>query len=170
MRVVLIFFILASSLFVQAQSSKRVSEDSSYFIHHTQNRKWSLSPHSGVGVGFNFINGSAATLVTAWAGLQLNRQLTNNLFAFANVSAGPAYTNFNRLFLSPGISKAYPGSDLRSDRLGFTSSASLGLMYVNDARTFSISGSIGVNKSSYPILYYPPLNVQRLSTFDPTYR
>jgi hypothetical protein len=30
------------------------------------------------------------------------------------------------------------------------SAASLGLIYINDARTFSISGSISVERSNYP--------------------
>ena len=42
------------------------------------------------------------------------------------------------------------------------------LMYVNDARTFSVSGSIGVERSSYPMLLYPPANMQRVNTFTPT--
>jgi hypothetical protein len=31
-------------------------------------------------------------------------------------------------------------------------SASLGLMYINDQKTFSISGSIGVERSSYQFM------------------
>jgi len=42
--------------------------------------------------------------------------------------------------------------------LGVYSRAELGLMYVNDAKTFSVSGSIGVQRSSYPVYPYPQAN------------
>jgi hypothetical protein len=38
------------------------------------------------------------------------------------------------------------------------SRADIGLMYVNDAKTFSISGSIGIERSTYPLLPYYPVN------------
>ena len=38
--------------------------------------------------------------------------------------------------------------------VGLYSRAELGLQYINDERTFSISGSIGVERSSYPVLPY----------------
>jgi len=37
---------------------------------------------------------------------------------------------------------------------GINSRVDIGLMYINDARTFSISGSIGVERAAYPV-YYP---------------
>jgi hypothetical protein len=36
---------------------------------------------------------------------------------------------------------------------GLNSRVDIGLMYINDARTFSISGSIGVERGTYPV--YP---------------
>jgi len=160
------------SLLLKAQTPKQGFKDSSSYIPHTQSKKWFLTSYSNIGVGFNFMNGSSATVVSAPVGLQLNRQLNNNLYAFTGVSVAPTYVNFNHSFLSPGITKAYPGNGLRSDYFGLYSSVNMGLMYVNDARTFSISGSVGVSRSTYPMLYYPPANVQGIHNFTPapTYR
>ena len=113
------------------------------------------------------LNGNTATVVSAPVGLQLNRQLNNNFYAFTGVSLAPTYINFNRSFLSSGI-KPHTGNGFKSDNFELYSSVNMGLMYVNDARTFSISSSIGVARSSYPMLLYPPANMQRISTFTPT--
>jgi hypothetical protein len=156
-----------SSLLLEAQTPKQSFEDSSFYIQHTQKKKWFLTSYSNIGIGFNFFNGGTATVVSAPVGLQLTRQLNNNLYAFTGVSLAPTYLNFNRSFLSPGI-KPYAGNGFKSDYLGLYSSLNMGLMYINDARTFSISGSVGVERSSYPVLVYPPQGMQRISTFPPT--
>jgi hypothetical protein len=145
-------------------------KDSSYSIRNMQDRKWFLTSYTGVGIGFNFFNGNTATILSAPVALQLNRRLNDNLYAFASVSAAPTYINFNRSFLSPGIIKSYPGNSFKPGYLGLTSSVNLGLMYINDARTFSISGSIGVERGTYPMLLYPAGNVQRFTTLGPTHR
>jgi hypothetical protein len=170
MRILLVLTILTFSLFLRGQTQNRSVEDSSHSIRSTQSRKWFLTSYSSVGIGFNFFNGNAATLVSAPIGLQLNRRLNNNFYAFAGVSAAPGYVNFNRSFLSPGIIKTYTGNNLKSAYFGLAPSANLGLMYINDARTFSVSGSIGVERGRYPMLLYPPGNVQRINTFTPAYR
>jgi len=167
MRTLLVLMILMCSLLLEAQTPKQSFKDSSYYIQHAQSRKWFLTSYSNVGIGFNFMNGSTATVVSAPVGLQLNHQLNNNLYAFTGVSVAPTYVNFNRSFLSPGVTKS-PSNGFRSDYFGLYSSVNMGLMYVNEARTFSISGSIGVSRSSYPMLYYPPANMQRVNTFTPT--
>src|SRR4030095_4981545 len=167
MRTVLVFITLLSSFLVEAQTPKQSFTDSSYYVQHMQKKKWFLTSYSNIGIGFNFFNGGTATVVSAPVGLQLNRQLNNNLYAFTGVSLAPAYVNFNRSFLSSGI-KPYTGNSSKSDYFGLYSSVNMGLMYVNDARTFSISGSIGVERSNYPVLLYPPANMQRTSTFTPT--
>src|ERR1051326_811394 len=143
MRTLLVIITVISSLFVEAQAQNQSLDDSSYYIQHTQKKKWFLTSYSNVGVGFNFFNGGTATVVSAPIGLQLNRQLNNNLYAFTGVSLAPTYVSFNRAFLSPGI-KSPAGSGFKSDYVGLYSSMNMGLMYVNDARTFSISGSVGV--------------------------
>jgi len=162
----LVLITLLSSLLLEAQTPKQSFKDSTYYIQPLQKKKWFLTSYSNVGIGFNFFNGGTATVVSAPVGLQLNRQLNNNLYAFTAVSLAPTYVNFNSSFLSPGT-KPYTGNALKSDYFGLHPSVNMGMMYVNDARTFSISGSIGVERSSYPILY-PPANMQRINTFTPT--
>ncbi len=166
MRNLLVIITLISCLFLEAQTPKQSFKDSGYYLQHTQSKKWFFTSYSNIGIGFNFFNGGTATVVTAPVGLQLNRQLNSNLYAFTGVSLAPAYVNFNRSFLSPGI-KPNTATGLKSDYFGLYSSVNMGLMYVNDARTFSISGSIGVERSTYPMLLYPPANMQRISTFTP---
>jgi len=156
-----------SSLLLDAQTPKQSFEDSGYSFQHKQSKKWFLTSYSNVGIGFNFFNGGTATVVSAPVGLQLNRQLNNNLYAFTGVSLAPTYVNFNHSFLSPGI-KPYTGTGFKSDYFGVYPSVNMGLMYVNDARTFSVSGSIGVSRSNNPMLFYPPANMPRISSFTPT--
>jgi hypothetical protein len=166
MRTLLVLITLVSSLTVDAQTSTQSFEDSSFYVQHLQRKKWFLTSYSNIGIGLSFFNGRTATVVSAPVGLQLNRELNNNLYAFAGVSLAPAYVNFNHSFPAPGI-KATTSNGFKSDYFGLYSSVNMGLMYVNDARTFSISGSIGVSRSSYPVLLYPPPGTQR-STFTPT--
>jgi hypothetical protein len=118
------------------------------------NEKWHFSKYVGISAGFGFFNGGSATVLSAPVGLQLNRQLNNNLFAFAGISSAPSFFSFSRSFTDPVFNQSYPGSNL-SNAYGFgmNSSVEMGLMYMNDAKTFSISGGIGIYKTSYPV--YP---------------
>jgi hypothetical protein len=167
MRTLLVLITLISSLLLEAQTPKQSFKDSSYYVQQLPKKKWFLTSYSNIGIGIHFFNGSTATVISAPIGVQLNRQLNNNLFAFTGVSLAPTYVNFNRSFLSSGI-KPSAGSGFKSDYFGLYSSVNMGLMYVNDARTFSISGSIGVERRNYPILPYPPANMQRVNAIVPT--
>jgi len=166
MRILLGLITLISPVFLEAQSPTQSFTDSSYYIKHTQGKKWFLTSYNNIGIGLSSFKGSTATVVSAPVGLQLNRQLDNNLYAFIGVSLAPTYVNFNHSFLSSGV-KPYTGTGVKSDYFGLYSSVNMGLMYVNDARTFSVSGSINVERSSYPMLYYPPANMQRINTMTP---
>jgi hypothetical protein len=44
----------------------------------------------------------------------------------------------------------------RNSTTGLYSSAALGLMYINDARTFSISGHISIERDNYPCIITTP--------------
>src|SRR5437762_13611754 len=132
MRPLFLFIILLFSLLIEAQAPKQNFKDSSYYTQHVQNKKWFLTSYSNIGIGFNFFNGGTATVVSAPVGLQLNRQLNNNLYAFTGVSLAPTYVNFNHSFLSPGI-KPYTGTGFKSDYFGVYPSVNMELMYVNDA-------------------------------------
>jgi hypothetical protein len=122
-------------------------------------KKWSLNKYGGISTGFSFFNGGHATVLSAPIGLQVNRRLTNNLFAFAGLSVAPAYTAFNRSFGAFDLYKTGTVNNrIPTNGFGIYSRAEAGLMYINDERTFSISGSIGIERSSYPILYHQSFN------------
>jgi hypothetical protein len=110
-------------------------------------KKWFLTKFAGISTGFVAFRGGSGTFVSAPVGVQLNRQLTNNLYAFANVSVAPTYMNFNGAFYQPGIGKF--NSFANPNKFEINPAAQIGLMYINPERTFSISGSIGVSRSNY---------------------
>lgn len=125
----------------------------------TFNKKWFVSKYTGISTSFSFFKGGNATIVSAPIGLQLNRRLNNNLFAFAGVSLAPSYVNFNSSFMNSNFNKMNSNHPFNSTALGIYSRAELGLQYINDERTFSISGSIGVERSNFPMpVYYAPSN------------
>ena|SRR5450755_1862942 len=132
--------------------------DSSYMA-----KKWSLSSYAGVSTGVGFFNGGYSSFFSVPVTLQLNRRLNNNLYAFAAVSAAPAYLNFNRSFLDPGFTNGYPGQPFNGRAFGMNAGVQMGLMYINDDKTFSISGSIGIERSSYPIYPTAPSNQKKNS-------
>lgn len=132
--------------------------------------KWSFNRFSSFSTSFTFFKGGNATIFAAPVGLQVNRKLNENLYAFANVAIAPAYVNFNQQFLNTGVNKFGQTRSFKSNGLNVYSSASLGLQYVNDAKTFSISGSISVEKSNYPLVPYYPAVITTPATIYPAYR
>ena len=136
-----------------ASPASRLPHDSTLY------KPWSLTPYAGFSTSFLRYNGGGATIFAAPMGLQLNRRLNNNFYAFAGVSIAPAYVNFNQSFRSSNFNKFVPNNGLfNPNGLNLATRAELGLMYVNDEKTFSISGSISVERSSYPM--YPAYPVQ----------
>ena len=169
MRTIILIAIMSAAVALKAQTflpgsftgnSYRGSFANNFYLADSSAKnKWSLNKYSAVSSSYTFFNGGHATILSAPIGLQLNRRLNNNLYAFAGVSVGPAYINFNRTFMANDFNKvnqhnsfSQPGS------LGLYTRAALGLQYVNDEKTFSISGSIGVERSSYPVLPYSQIN------------
>lgn len=124
-------------------------------------KKWSFSKYTALSTSYTFFKGGSAAVIAAPIGLQLNRRLNDNWYAFANVLIAPAYINFNQSFLTTGTNKNYQKNGFQSNGLTMYSSASLGLQYINEAKTFSISGSISVEKSSYPVIPYYPANTTK---------
>lgn len=138
---------------------------------HLSGKKWFVTRYSGLSTGFSFFNGGSANFVSVPLGLQLNRRLNNNFYAFAGVSAAPSYIHFNRTFRSFADNKVNPGNNLlRSGAFDMYSRAELGLMYINDDRTFSISGSIGVQRSSYPLFPFQAVNTTTGPLMQPSNR
>ena len=163
MRIILIAFISVFTLAAKAQSvlpggfADQLQQQSlSHNIHpkdSTANKKWFLTKTAGMSTSFLFYNGGHATIVSAPFGVQLNRRLNNNWYAFAGVNAAPAYISLSSSYLSAGNAKFQQNSNsFSSNKFGLFTRAELGLMYVNDQKTFSISGSIGMERSAYPML------------------
>lgn len=119
--------------------------------------KWFFSTYRSISTSVSFFKGGNASVFSAPMGLQLNRRLNNNLYAFGNVTVAPSYISMHPSYLT-GFNKNFNNSSSRQNSFGLYPAASLGLMYVNDAKTFSISGSISVERSSYPLLPYYPVN------------
>ncbi len=124
------------------------------------NQKWQLNKYAGIFSGFGFFSAGPTSFMALPVGLQLSRELNKNLYAFTAVSAAPVLFNFNRAFTDPAFNKYYPGNSMSNAyQFGFNSRVEVGLMYINDAKTFSISGSIGVERGSYPL--YPANRVNK---------
>jgi hypothetical protein len=119
-----------------------------------QNKQWYFTKYAGVSAGFGYFYGGGGSYIAVPVGVQLNHPLNNNLTAFAGASVAPTFLSFNSAFVNPTASKYYPGSYLPNTySFGMSSRVEMGLMYTNDDKTFSISGSIGIERSTYPI--YP---------------
>lgn len=116
-------------------------------------KKWQVSRFMGMSADMAFFNGGNATVLSVPVGIQFSRRLTNNWYAFAGVTAAPTYINFNHSFLHTNNSKVFQGNGIfNSGRFDLNTRAEAGLMYINNQKTFSISGSIGIERSSYPWL------------------
>jgi len=94
----------------------------------------------------------------------LNRRLNNNLYAFGGVSIAPAYVNFNHALLYNDFNKTGAGNNFYKNSIGMYSRAELGLMYINNERTFSISGSIGIERNNFPMYFNNQINTKRSNT------
>jgi hypothetical protein len=172
MRSVFILFIIISFAKVNAQTVSAADylqnnsvRNKSYSTDSIPNKKWFLNSYNSISTGMTFFNSGSAYFISAPIGLQLNRKLTNNLYAFAGVSAAPAYMNFNHSFLSADINKTNPSAGFyRTNNFGIYSRAEMGLMYINDAKTFSISGSVGIERSSNPIFLNQPVSNTKLNS------
>jgi ABC-type uncharacterized transport system permease subunit len=132
------------------------------------NKKWSVSRYSSISTSFVGWKGGYATVVAAPIGLQLNRSLNNNVSAFAGVSVAPAYVNFRQRFMNTDINKLNQNNPFyKANNLSLYSRAEIGLSYINDERTFQISGSIGVERNSFPMGVYVPSNNR--NTYNPAF-
>src|SRR3712207_1698471 len=112
-------------------------------------KKWFVSKYTGLSTSFSFFKGGSASVFSVPVALQLNRRLNNNLYAFAGITAAPSYVNLRSSFLNTDFSKTGRQNSFNQAGLGLYSRAELGLQYINDDRTFSISGSIGIERSDF---------------------
>jgi hypothetical protein len=123
-------------------------------------KKWFVTKYAGISSGFVAFNGGSGTFLSAPVGLQINRQLTNNVFAFAGVSVAPTFFHGSNAFYQPGFNKNNRFMNTNANNFDINPAVYMGLMYINDERTFSISGSIGVSRNSYNNYspFYTPAN------------
>lgn len=161
MQKLILFALLISASVLRAQTV--FPHDSYNRLYHSNlaalgdslpSSKWSLNKYSYLVSAFSVYRGGSATMLAAPIGIQLNRKLTNNLYAFAGVSVAPTFSNFSRSFVA-GTNKGNPFGNYWQP--GLYSRAELGLQYVNDERTFSISGSIGVQRGGYQYQPWSPV-------------
>ena len=112
-------------------------------------RRLQFKPYAGVSAGFAFLNGGMSWL-SAPAGIFVVRPLNNNLVAFGNLSVAPTVFSMSRFYSSPAAVSPFSYGPY-----GLSTRMEGGLLYTNDARTFSISGSVSVERDNYPA--YPPV-------------
>ncbi len=117
----------------------------------TLKKKWSLQTYSSLSVGMMFWKGGSASYISAPLGLQLTRPLNNNVFVFAGISAAPAVVNFRQAYNNSNFKNVGMQGINQPYKLGGYGRAELGLGDTNDARTFTITGSVGIERSTYPI-------------------
>jgi len=114
-------------------------------------KKWFISKYSGMSAGIMAFKGGSASYLAAPMGVQLNRMITDNTYAFAGVEIAPAYINFNQRFMNGGFDKSgFTNSFMAGNRSQFTinPNAYIGIGYTNDERTFQIQGRLGISNSN----------------------
>lgn len=168
----LFFFVSAKSQSILAPGISMFPQSSNLLNNRhlndsTATRKWFFSSYKAISTSVSFFKGGNASIFSMPIGLQLNRRLNNNFYAFANVTVAPSYISINPSYLG-SFNKNNTGKSFQQNSFGIYPAASLGLMYVNDAKTFSISGSISAERNVYPALpYYPENNSTRNTHFLP---
>ena len=118
------------------------------------NQKWFVSQYAAVSVGSTFYSGVNSYYISAPVGWQLNRSLNKNLYAFAGVYMAPTFTSFGQTFMNAPYNKSFPATMYPHNYFSMNPGVQMGLMYINDAGTFSISGSIRAEARTYPVYQY----------------
>ena len=148
MRILIVMAFIFSVAAVQAQTplTSHLLNDS-----NALQKKWSVSMYSGVMAETGWWNNGRTSFLAPAIGLQLKRRLNNNLYAFAAVSTGPAFFYGGQTFNQVDYHNNFMTTPaFNNNQWGINTGIQAGLMYVNDAKTFSISGSIGVSNATYP--------------------
>ena len=109
-----------------------------------QSPKLQIRPYAAISTGFIVANGAGMSYLYAPVGLMLIRPINNNFAAYGTISVAPTILGWNSIYHDPALrSSGY--------NLGLTSRIEGGLIYTNDARTFSISGGVSVERGGYPM-------------------
>lgn len=148
-RAVLFIAIFMSALATKAQSPFYSGAPGKLSDTTHQHNKWFVTRYTGISTGFMAYKGGSTTFLSAPMALQLNRQLTNNLFAFGNISATPTLFQSSNLLYQPATTKTGYGPMQNQNRsFGIFPAAQVGVMYISNDKTFSISGSVSVSRSN----------------------
>jgi hypothetical protein len=116
-------------------------------------RGWQVRPYASLSAGYIFWGGGIS-YVSAPVGVIAYRPLNDNFTTFGAATVAPTVFNFSRFAGQP-----IPGNNLTG--LGVNASVTGGLIYTNDARTFSISGSISVERGSSPVYFQNRTNATK---------
>ncbi|HEV9038179.1 MAG TPA: hypothetical protein VGQ51_16205 [Puia sp.] len=108
-------------------------------------RKWQIKPYASVSAGYIFLNGGISYLSTP-VGFTFARPLNNNIAAYTNLSLAPTIFSMSSLYSAPAGLSPYSGAGY-----GLSTRIEGGLIYSNDARTFSISGGVSIERGSYQL-------------------
>ncbi len=117
--------------FVSVKSQTVVSPGVGFYPQHSafnnghlhdslSSRKWFFSSYRGLSTSVSFFKGGHASIFSAPLGLQLNRRLSNNWYAFANVSVAPSYISINPSYLG-GFNKNFSNNPFQAKQLWFVS-------------------------------------------------
>ncbi|HVU56450.1 MAG TPA: hypothetical protein VHD83_15400 [Puia sp.] len=121
--------------------------------------KWQLKPFASLSAGYIFLNGGIS-YVSAPVGLALLRPLNSNWTAYGAATLTPTFFSINSFSTLPAGDPKYGGYPFQSGYgMGLTPGVQGGLIYTNDAKTFSISGHVRFERNSYPV--YPTGPVAR---------
>lgn len=110
-------------------------------------KKWFVTKDAGISTGFIAFRGGSSSFLSVPLGLQVNRKLTNNFYAFGGVSVTPYVFRYNGMPYQYPVNKG--NSFMQTNNFAAYSDAKVGVMYISNDRTFSISGSIGVSRGGY---------------------
>lgn len=152
MRIIILFICLAitAGLSAQSFSNKPLKLKDVVLNDSVVQKKWTINTFSGIETSMSFFKGGHATMFSAPMGIQVNRFLNNNVFAFASLSIAPGYINFSQtgnIQNAKGFSNTFNAA---GSQFAINPAARVGIGYTNDERTFQITGSIGVERSRYP--------------------
>jgi hypothetical protein len=158
MRILLTILVSITLLSATAQSHLPFTTFSPYPLYSNINPafninpklKWQLQPYASLSAGYIFLNGGISYL-SAPVGVLLFHPLNKNVTAFGGVSAAPTFFSVNQFYSAPAFNSSYLGLQGRIEG---------GLMYTNDAKTFSISGRVSVERGSYPVNPYNTPNIK----------
>ena len=145
--------IISSGYGISPQSTSLLNNK--HFNDSTSQPKWFFNSYRAVSTSVSFFKGGNATIFSAPMGIQLVRKINNNWYGIADVRVAPSFINVN-LSSANGFNKNYTESPFPQNNYQLFPAVSIGAMYVNDDRSFSISGRISAERNVYlPLPYYP---------------